>query len=82
MLIIIANTLLDFKWYLNLIILFVIYVFTSETLLNIYSFFFGWKSKPKLSLSAGGKIRHNLYIIDALITSGLGLILYLISNLF
>lgn len=81
MLIITANTILDFKWYWNLIILFIMYVFTSDILVRIYSSLFGYKSRPLMSLAAGGRIRHNIYIIDAVITFAIGFILFVIAKL-
>ena len=80
MLVITVNKILDFKWYWNLIISFVISALTWDTLSSIYSSLFGYKSKPSMSLQAGGYVRHNIYIIDALITFGLGLIIYLIGR--
>jgi hypothetical protein len=77
MLFISINSLSDLKWYWNLIIVWVITGF-KDIFSTLYSIFFGYKSKPTLDLIAGGMVRYNIYIIDALITFVLGLILFLI----
>lgn len=66
------------KWYLSIIISIISVFLLAGLLANIYSSILGFKSKPSLSIQAGGYVRHNLHIIDSLITLCLGIILFLI----
>lgn len=66
------------KWYLSLPISIISVFLLSGLLSTIYSSILGYKSKPVLSLMEGGYVKHNLYIIDSLITLGLGIVLYFI----
>ncbi len=70
----------QFKWYWNFGISILLTLFLSEMLANIYSSLLGIKSKPSMSIRAGGYVRHNINIIDAIITLIFGLILFIISK--
>lgn len=74
------SNILNLKWFWNLLIAIVFAFNLSKILALVYSSFLGYKSKPHLSLSTFDYVRSNIHIIDALITFGLGFILYLISN--
>jgi hypothetical protein len=66
------------KWYWSIIISIISVFLLSGLLANIYSSILGIKSKPMLSIEAGGYVRQNLHIIDSLITFCLGIVLFLI----
>lgn len=67
------------KWYWNFGISILLTLFLSEMLANIYSTLLGIKSKPSMSIRTGGYVRHNINIIDAIITLIVGLILFIIN---
>jgi hypothetical protein len=67
------------KWYWNFGISILLTLFLSEMLANIYSSVLGIKSKPSMSIRTGGYVRHNINIIDAIITLIVGLILFIIN---
>ena len=69
-----------FKWYWNFGISILLTLFLSEMLANIYSSVLGIKSKPSMSIRTGGYVRHNINIIDAIITLIVGLILFIINT--
>ena len=69
-----------FKWYWNFGISILLTLFLSEMLANIYSSVLGIKSKPSMSIRTGGYVRHNINIIDAIITLIVGLILFIINK--
>lgn len=69
-----------FKWYWNFGISILLTLFLSEMLANIYSSVLGIKSKPSMSIRTGGYVRHNINIIDAIITLIVGLILFFINK--
>lgn len=71
--------LMDLKWYWSTIFSFLLTRLFSVSLAEIYSSIFGYKSKPQLSLRAGGMVKHNLHIVDFFITFFLGLILFLFA---
>ena len=71
------STILSIKWYWSIFIGIIIIFVLSGVLANFYSSILGYKTKPKLSLIAGGYVKHNLHIIDSVITFILGLILYI-----
>ena len=77
----IINNIGKLKWYYSLIIAVLCVVVLSRIFAKIYSPFLGYKSKPYPNLRTGTYDRRNLYIIDTLITFGLGLILLLIGNI-
>lgn len=66
------------KWYLSIIISIISVFLLSGLLANIYSSLLGIKSKPSISIEAGGYVRQNLHIIDSLITFCLAIVLFLI----
>ncbi len=68
------------KWYWNFGISILLTLFLSEMLANIYSSVLGIKSKPSMSIRTGGYVRHNINIIDAIITLIVGLILFFINK--
>ena len=68
------------KWYWNFGISILLTLFLSEMLANIYSSVLGIKSKPSMSIRTGGYVRHNINIIDAIITLTVGLILFFINK--
>jgi len=68
------------KWYWNFGISILLTLFLSEMLANIYSSVLGIKSKPSMSIRTGGYVRHNINIIDAIITLIVGLILFIINT--
>ena len=68
------------KWYWNFGISILLTLFLSEILSKIYSSVLGVKSKPTMSIRTGGYVRHNVNIIDAIITFIAALILFLIYN--
>lgn len=68
------------KWYWNFGISILLTLFLSEMLANIYSSILGIKSKPSMSIRTGGYVRHNINIIDAIITLIVGLILFIINK--
>ena len=74
------NNITNIKWYWNFIIAILFNFPLSVLLANIYSSFLGYKSKPSLSLITFDYVKHNLHIIDAIITFVIGLILYFVSN--
>lgn len=77
--IIIANLIskiLSLKWYWGTFIAIIGVFILSGLLSKFYSLFLGHKTKPQLSLIAGGYVKHNLHIIDSVITFILGLILF------
>lgn len=77
--IIIANLIskiLSLKWYWGTFIAIIGVFILSGLLSKFYSLFLGYKTKPQLSLIAGGYVKHNLHIIDSVITFILGLILF------
>lgn len=66
------------KWYLSILISIISVFLLSGLLANIYSSVLGFKSKPSLSIEAGGYVRQKVHIIDSLITFCLGILLFLI----
>jgi|694.fasta_scaffold64953_1 hypothetical protein len=68
------------KWYWNFGISILLTLFLSEIFANIYSSIIGIKSKPVMSIRASGYIRHNINIIDAIITLIVALILFIICK--
>lgn len=74
------SDIVNIKWFWSFLIAILFELFLSKLLALFYSSLLGYKSKPHLSLSTLDYVRSNLHIIDALITFGLGFILYLISN--
>lgn len=80
MLILNLNNITNIKWYWNFVIATLFTFLLSVLLANIYSSILGYKSKPSISLMAGGYVKHNLHIIDAIITFVIGIILYFVSN--
>jgi hypothetical protein len=68
------------KWYWNFSISILLTLFLSEMLANIYSSVLGIKSKPSMSIRTGGYVRHNINIIDAIITLIVGIILFIINK--
>jgi hypothetical protein len=68
------------KWYWNFGISIMLTLFLSEILAKIYSSVLGVKSKPSISIRAGGYVRHNINIIDAIITLIVALTLFIISK--
>ncbi len=68
------------KWYWNFGISILLTLFLSEMLANIYSSVLGIKSKPSMSIRTGGYVRHNINIIDAIITLIVGIILFIINK--
>jgi len=75
---IVISNIGNLKWYWSFIISIIIIFMLSGILTDIYSSILGYKSKPSLSLRAGGHVRYNLHIFDAIITFVLGLILYIV----
>lgn len=74
------NNIINIKWYWNFGIATFFTFLLSVLLANIYSSILGFKSKPSPSLMTGTYVKHNLHIIDAVITFVIGLILYFVSN--
>lgn len=74
------SNIVNIKWFWCIVIAIFIVLFLSRMSAIIYSTFLGYKTKPHLSSSTLDYVRSNLHIIDALITFGLGFILFLISN--
>jgi len=69
----------DLKWYWSLIISILAVLVLSNIFANIYSSsILGVKTKPQISLRAGGIVRYHVHIINAIITFALGLILFFI----
>lgn len=71
------SSILSIQWYwsgaISIILIFLFLVF----LANLYSSILGFKSKPQLSILEGGEyVRHNLPLIDSLITLIVGIILF------
>lgn len=78
MMTIIISKVGNLKWYFSTpISIFIVLIF-SFPVTSIYNSIFGILSKPTLSYFTGRMERNNLYIIDALITFGIGFILFLI----
>lgn len=46
---------------------------------KIYCKILGYKSKPTISYLEGGFVKHNLHLVDAIITFTIGLILYFLT---
>lgn len=68
------------KWYWNLGISIVLTFLLSEIFANIYSSVLGIKSKPSMSIRTGSYVRHNINVIDAIITLVMALVLFVISK--
>ena len=68
------------KWYWNFGISILLTLFLSEMLANIYSSVLGIKSKPSMSIRTGGYVKHNINIIDAIITLIGGIILFILNK--
>ncbi len=68
------------NWYWNFGISILLTFLLSEIFARVYSSVIGFKSKPSLSINAGGYVRHNVNIIDAIITFIAALLLFLIYN--
>jgi hypothetical protein len=68
------------KWYWNFGISIVLTFLLSEIFANIYSSVLGIKSKPSMSIRTGSYVRHNINIIDAIITLIVAIVLLVISN--
>lgn len=70
------SSILSIQWYwsgaISIILIFLFSVF----LANLYSSILGFKSKPQLSILEGEYVRHNLPLIDSLITLIVGIILF------
>lgn len=54
-------------------------VILSKPLADLYSSILGYKSKPTISYMEGGFVKHNLHLVDALITFIIGLIFYFLT---
>jgi hypothetical protein len=67
-------------WYWNFGISILLTFFLSEILAKIYCTVLGVKSKPSMSIRSGGYVRHNINIIDAIITLIVALILFMINK--
>jgi len=78
---IITSDILSQKWYFNILIAFFTDLLLARIIAEIYTPIFGYKSKPFPNLILGKHVRHNINILDSLITFGLGFILYLISKI-
>ena len=78
-LVITISNIANLKWYWSILISVVSVFLLSGLFAKIYSSIFGYKTKPVLSLEAGGYIRQNVNIIDSLITFCLGLLLFFLS---
>lgn len=70
----------ELKWYWNILISIILTFVLSNILANLYSSILGYKTKPQLSLVQGGYVRHNIHIVDAIITFAVGLIIYFITK--
>lgn len=70
------SSILSIRWYwsgaISIILIFLFSVF----LANLYGSILGVKSKPQLSILEGAYVRHNLPLIDSLITLIVGVILF------
>lgn len=67
-------------WFWNIPIAFLVHIVSWQYLTDIYSSVFGIKTKPQISIFQGGMVKHNLHIIDALVTFGLGLVFFIIAR--
>jgi hypothetical protein len=75
-----VNNINHAKWYWNFGISILLTFLLSEMFAKIYSSVLGIKSKPSMSIRAGGYVRHNINIIDAIITLIVALVLFIISK--
>ena len=75
-----VNNINHSKWYWNFGISILLTFLLSEMFAKIYSSVLGIKSKPSMSIRAGGYVRHNINIIDAIITLIVALVLFIISK--
>ena len=73
---ILISKIFSIKWYWSIFIAIIGVFILSGLLAKFYSLLLGYKTKPQLSLLAGGYVKHNLHIIDSVITFVLGLILF------
>lgn len=80
LLIICVAKITTLRWFWNIPIAFVIHIVLWNFLTDIYSSSVGAKTKPQLSLFEGKMVRYNNYFIDAIITFGLGIIIFLFAN--
>lgn len=80
MLLLTISELWELKWYWNILISIILTFMLSSFLARFYSSILGYKTKPQLSLLEGGYIRHNIHIIDAIITFVIGMIVFFISK--
>lgn len=80
MLLLTISELWELKWYWNILISIILTFMLSRFLAGFYSSILGYKTKPQLSLLEGGYIRHNIHIIDAIITFVIGMIVFFISK--
>jgi hypothetical protein len=78
---IITSDILSQKWYFNILIAFFTDLLLARIIAEIYTPIFGYKSKPSPNLIFGKHVRHNINILDSLITFGLGFILFFISRI-
>ena len=74
------SELWELKWYWNILISIILTFILSNILAGFYSSLLGYKTKPQLSLLEGGYVRHNIHIVDALITFVIGAIVFFISK--
>ncbi len=75
------NKLIDVSWFWNLLISIVLMVLLSNLLAEIYALFLGIKSTKKIDLMTGEMNKKvNIYIMNAFITFGVGVILYFIGK--
>jgi hypothetical protein len=73
------TSLWGIKWYWSTLIVIPSSFTVAVILANIYSSIFGFKSKRGINWSTGDLERRNLHYIDAAITLGLGIIIFLIG---
>lgn len=75
-----VNELWELKWYWNVLISIGLTFLLSQILASLYCSILGYKTKPQFSLLQGGYVRHNIHIIDAIITFVIGIIIFFISK--
>lgn len=73
------NDITSFNFFWVLIITIGAEVVFSKLLADLYSSVLGYKSKPTISYLESGFVKHNLHLVDALITFVIGLIFYFLT---
>jgi hypothetical protein len=68
----------ELKWFWNILISTILTFMLSTFLAGFYCSILGYRSKPQFSLIVGGYVRHNIHIVDAIITFAVGVVIFIL----